>query len=428
MAKMRRKKPELKVVFDTSVIHTKVSYYILNSVVRNLIVLNSKHSDLIIKWYLPHIVVDERRYQMQCAAFKLLPYIEKLEKLLGHNLNINEKILIDRINNAIKQQLGELDISNLEVDTTKIDLEEIIKLSVFRQPPFEQGDKEKGFRDTIVAETFLQLVNESPITPSVCRLAIVANDNIMKEYLKSCTKEKKNVRILSNVSELEGLINTLVSKVTEKFIEEIKEKVKNYFFEEENKEGLFYKENIEDKIKESYSKELTSIPKEDLQRENGTWKIAKPVFVKKRRQRTFWVTTVAIEVKLFRYELPVTQDLSASNLLLGGGQVSPGTYLNLTGTPYVGGDSLSMPPAPGSSNTFKLGGWEVPKVPNIDSLDITSYGGGDPNLSTKKNKINVSTGHSIFEINWSVNVTPTQKLTNPRIEEIKFVKNKWGDN
>ena len=96
MAKSKRAKPELKVVFETSALFTKVAYELLSSGVMKLIELNSQHSDLSIKWYLPNIVVDERRYQMEYEAFSLFPYVAKLERLLGHNLNITKDILKTR--------------------------------------------------------------------------------------------------------------------------------------------------------------------------------------------------------------------------------------------------------------------------------------------------------------------------------------------
>jgi len=94
MSKKKKSKPKLFVVFDTSVLFTQVAYNLVRSEVRQLIEMNSQHSDLSIKWYLPSIVIDERRYQMQNKAFELLPSIEKLEKLLGHNLNITKDILV----------------------------------------------------------------------------------------------------------------------------------------------------------------------------------------------------------------------------------------------------------------------------------------------------------------------------------------------
>jgi hypothetical protein len=36
-------------------------------------------------------------------------------------------------------------------------------------------------------------------------------------------------------------------------------------------------------------------------------------------------------------------------------------------------------------------------------------------------------GQSKFEIHWSVNITPTKKLTVPRIDKISFVSTTWDE-
>ena len=45
MAKSKRAKPELKVVFETSVLFTKVAYELLRSEVKELIESNSQHPE-----------------------------------------------------------------------------------------------------------------------------------------------------------------------------------------------------------------------------------------------------------------------------------------------------------------------------------------------------------------------------------------------
>lgn len=383
MAKSKRAKPELKVVFETSALFTKVAYELLSSEVRKLIESNSQHPDLSTKWYLPGVVVDERRYQMQRKAFELLPSVSKLERLLNHNLNITEDILKSQVNDAIEKQLSELSISTLDIDTSQVDWNSLINRAVFRLSPFEPGDKEKGFRDSLIAETFLQLVNQSPTTPSICRLAIVTNDGLLSEYVKSSTEKAKNIRILSAVGELESLINTLVSKVTEKFIADIQGRIQTYFFDVENKTGLFFKENITDKIKELYDKELDSVPKEDLQRENGTWFISEPVFLKKERQRTFWMNFISVEAKLFKYELPTI-------------------------------------PTPSPSDATWVSSFMTPLKPKLSIAATTS-----PSILGDVIKTNFANGKTIFKIHWSVNITQRKKFTHPRIEEIKFIDTIW---
>ena len=104
MAKGKKKKPALKllVVFDTNILYTQVASDLVRVEVRKLIKENSSHSDISIKWFLPSVVIDERKYQMQKKAFELLPSLQKIEKLIGHQLNITEEILIQRIDEVLE--------------------------------------------------------------------------------------------------------------------------------------------------------------------------------------------------------------------------------------------------------------------------------------------------------------------------------------
>jgi len=382
MSQRKKTQPELKVVFDTSVLFTQVASDLVKSEVGDIIAKNAHHDDLTIQWYLPEVVLDERRYQMESKAFEFLPSIGKLEKLLGHNLNITEDILVHRVDEAIKRQLAELGISSLPIDTSVIDWHALIKRSVNRHPPFEPGEKEKGFRDSIIAESFRQLVKQSPTTPSICRLVMITDDNLLAEYILDITKDSNNVKVLSTINELESLINTLVSEVTEEFVTGLSEQVKKYFFDKGNEESLYYKENIRDKTGEQYGEELKAAPKKGLLRENGTWRISEPVFIKKERQRLCWITPIRVEAKLYKYEIP--ESFSGS----------------LLGRSYALNSEVEQRGA-------------LPTLANIGAQPLK--------------KVEIGSGKSNFEIHWSVNITPLKKLTAPRIEKIRFVSTTWEE-
>lgn len=160
-----KKKPELKVVFDTNVLWTGSASDLLKQEVSELIEANSQHSDLAISWYLPEIVRHERQFQMLTQSLELLPSIQKLERLLGHNLNINEGIIKQRVNEAIESQITKLGINVIRLDTARVEWRDLILNAAYRRPPFSQGPKEKGFRDALVVEAFLQLVSDSQSRP-----------------------------------------------------------------------------------------------------------------------------------------------------------------------------------------------------------------------------------------------------------------------
>ena len=167
MTRKRKTRPELKVLFDTSVLFTPIAYDLMKPGVRRLIEENSSHPDLALSWYLPRVVVGERQYQMQQGALKLLPNLEKLERLLGHRLNITSDILATRVEAAINDQIEEMSITVLDLDTNAVEWPTVITRAVRRDPPFDAGDTEKGFRDCLIAQTFFQLVRDSPTTPPV---------------------------------------------------------------------------------------------------------------------------------------------------------------------------------------------------------------------------------------------------------------------
>jgi len=382
--KKKSASPEMIIVFDTSFLYTKSEHYFFKKEVSELISANNGHKDIDIKWYVPEVVKHERQYQMTQKAIELLPAIQRLEKLLGHNLNITEDIVITRVKEAINKQFDVLKIHTGNLDVEKVEWEKIIFNSVFRQPPFEAGDKEKGFRDSLVAEAFLQLVAKSPKTAKSCRLVLLTEDKLMTEAVSEKIKGATNVRVLPSIEELKGLINTLVSEADETFINSIQEKCKQYFFQKENKETLYYKEEVRKLINDSFGEQLKEKPKGCETRDNGTWYIGGPQFIKKEGQRIFWATRITVEAKAYNNLKEQTQELGKE----------PVRRLSELG--------LGMAPPSQRRGLLSLLG------------------------ASEQEKILVTEGSTIFEVDWSISVTTTTKsLSKQKIENIKFVETVW---
>ena len=379
MTRKRKTRPKLKVLFDTSILFTRIASDLMRPEVRQLIEENSSHRDLAVSWYLPRVVVDERQYQMQQRALKLLPNLEKLERLLDHKLNITPDILATRVEAAINDQIEKMSITVLDLDTNAVDWPDVITRAVRRDPPFEAGDTEKGFRDCLIAQTFFQLVRDSPTTPGHCRLAVVTSDERLAEYVREETNEAKNVRVLGSVDDLESLINTLVAEVTEEFVSALKSRVQTFFFEEETESGLYYKEGLEDRLTEEFGHELEEVLNEGEHRENGAWWIDAPVFNRKKRQRTYWITTITVDAKLFTYQHPTVPTSSMPLRLADFGQVAPGID------------------------------WKELLVGSLQSPE----------------KQEIRTGRTKFQVNWSVNITQSDRLTSPLIGKLELIGTEW---
>lgn len=169
--------------------------------------------------------------------------------------------------------------------------------------PFSRGDKEKGFRDALIAEAFAQLVAESPVTPKVCRVALVTGDVLLSEAVTSRTQDRSNVRLLGSIEELEGLIDTLVSEVSEEFIADLKEKAGKYFYQADEPESIYTKEKVWEQIRERFAAQLQALPEGAAGRDYyGNARLGPVRFSKKESQRVFWITRLSVELNAYRYE------------------------------------------------------------------------------------------------------------------------------
>jgi hypothetical protein len=262
MAKKRVKIPrlELDVVFDTNVLYTGSASDFLRKEVADLIEQNRSLSDPSIRWLIPETVRHEREYQMLYAASQLLPPIERFERLLGHNLAITPEILPQLVRDAVDKHVAQYGLVIRPLDHSAVDWPRLTRDAVLRQPPFKPGDSEKGFRDALILETFAQVVEAAPSTPSRARVALVSGDQLLREACRTRCMHASNVHLLESVDALKGLINTLGSSVDEAFIEAIKDRADQLFFISEDQSTLYYKAGIYDKLQAALSGQKVSLP------------------------------------------------------------------------------------------------------------------------------------------------------------------------
>jgi hypothetical protein len=121
---------------------------------------------------------------MQAEALKLRSAINKIERLLNHNLALTDPMLLDHVRTKIDEKERELGLQEIALNHSLVDWRVLIHAAAYRIPPFQAGDKEKGFRDALVAESFLQLLTDSPKTPNLCRVVLVTSDELLSQAVK----------------------------------------------------------------------------------------------------------------------------------------------------------------------------------------------------------------------------------------------------
>ena len=393
---VKKKKLKLKVIFDTNVVYTGSASDLLRKEIVELINNHKSLSDIEIEWYIPETVIKERVFQMNKKGNELLPGIQKLEKLLGHNLNITKEIIEGKVLDVVNKQLAVLGIEIIKLDIAAIDWSSIINNSLNRQIPFEDNEKEKGFRDALILECFKQVIAGSPKTKSICRIAFITNDTILNRAAGEIADTASNVNIFSNASEFISLINIIDSKITEDLINMIINDSEKLFFIKEDSSTMYYTQAINKQITEKFPKELMRIQGDGLHRETGTWCIGKPGFEKKNRQQVLWKTMISVDFTDYRItysEIPSMDDYYSID--------RPNSNLGML-----------MP-----SSSAVSGGTR-----NNETYSMMGMGIGTPKrerLSPVKEKF--SEGKIKFEVTWSVTLTAGNKLKNPKVEALRYV-------
>jgi hypothetical protein len=412
---------QLRVVFDTNALYVMPnSLGCTSDLVRQEIadlIAEAKHPDLDLVWYLPEIVRNERQYQMQVEVLKLRFAILKIERLLGHNLALTDQVLLEHVATKINETERHLGLQEIKLDTNRVDWTVLINSASYRLPPFRSGETEKGFRDAIVAETFLQLVNDSPKTPKYCRIVLVTGDELLSAAVRARISSLPNVSVVPNIQELRGLINALVSNVDEEYIAMVKPRASRMFFiTNAEKDTLYFTETIKDKLTENFAAELASYPQGTTFRSNGQWIINDPNFAKKEGNRIFWTSRIEILVEAGNY---MTTDQGQISYPL-----SPsGSYLGSPVQTIKGITPTMIGPFP--TSYFKTP--EMPIglqiTPNI--FESAPYKLSASLVTSSSKRVPTHKGKDVYEISWSTAVTQKGVLKKPIIEDIRHVEVNW---
>jgi hypothetical protein len=348
---------------------------------------------------------------MQKRALELLPPIAKVERLLGHNLAINEQILVDSVEKVVSQRLEELGLLSLALDDNKVDWHRLALDAAYRRPPFKDGETEKGFRDRIIVESFLQLVDDSPKTPNICRIVLVSGDGLVAQTVKARIAGSTNCAVLTTLEELKGLINTLVSQVDEAFLALLKPKADKLFFIPKDESTLYYKEHIREKLREKFATELAAPPPGATSRTNGTWGISAPNFVKKTGRRIQWTSRIAVEAEASK-TVSHSPAIESSSL-----QIAP----TVNRLKYYTGIS-DLLASQGPPEVLTIGRpIQLSTLANTEGLNLeNSLMAIGPSSSVTTHK-----GVDVYEVLWSTDVTTSRELRRPSIDEIRHGEPTW---
>jgi hypothetical protein len=390
---------ELRVVFDTNALHTQMPGDLVNNATREIIVQNSNYPDLQVKWYLPSVVRLERHYQMRGKAEQWLVNFQKMDSILGYGISLKPEQIPAKIDAAIEQQMRNLKLAVLPLDAKRVDWERVMHDSALRHPPFQVGETEKGFRDAMIVEAFLQLVEDSPRNASSCRIALISGDELVGLAVEARIQHVANAEVLSSLEELRNLINTLVSTVDEATVRDLREKARKLFFIPKDETTVWARKKLLEQIREKFGEELAATPEGATGRDLGQVSISPPRFVKKEGQRVHWITAVKWQSTAYKFDMK----FDTTNSGLAGLGIAASVPI------YKMSDMFSTQP--------------VRMISPVPTYISTSSGGGLMGFNTEK--VVVKKGLTEIDVAWSATLDTKMKLKGAKIDSIEMVGTSW---
>ena len=394
------------VVFDTNVLYTGTADYFVKQEVAQLISGQADLPDLKIRWYVPEIVRHERHYQMVQEATKFLPTVQKLERLLGNPLNIGLDLLNLRVREAIDRAVIDLGLVIPSLDHAAVDWAGLIQRAVYRRPPFQAGDDEKGFRDAVILETFIQLVAAGPTSRTTRRVVLVSNDGLLHAAATDRCAQHLHVHVYRTVDELKGLINTLGSSVDEAFLNTVRASAGQLFYAEDDRKTVYYKADIGARLNQVLMAGLP-LPTGADQFVTESWTYMHPRFVEKKSQRFSWITRFQASVKATK----LVGNNWNRNFVFEPIDTNFGNIIS-SGVPSSFDAQMSRVVAP------------TPSTPpgKIWSMNIPPGG----LLGGFQKSEPVAKGTATVDVAWTVSMTTAGNLTRPEVDGVAFVDVVWA--
>lgn len=405
---------ELRVVLDTNAVFTKTPTHLLSHDVANLIQSTVGQQGPALKWFLPETVYGERRFQMLARGDSLLAHLRTAQDILGRSLSVTKEDMEKAIEELLKAQVETFQLTVAPIDLTKVNWAALVDAAHRRIPPFEKNN-EKGFRDALILECFIQVIDNSPTNSNLCRLALVTKDELLGLAATQRTDGVLNARVLNSLEDLKGYITTLEKEVPEALVDTLKPIAATFFYVEDDSSCLYSQANVKKRIKEDHAEKLAEVPYGARSRENVGWRVDPPRFVDSNQRTLTWASRVIVEAIATKLPNQWPSNLYSSDYTLN----QPSTLYST---------AFTVPPAQLFSSDYTVRYYKS-LLPSSGSTQIpgaTKMFSDTPDESAFRHAVlGTFPGRSIFEVTWSATVTDDSSLTDAKVISIQFIETVW---
>jgi len=383
------KSKKLVVVFDTNSIFTESGFYILNDEVKRLIQETRENTSLQVTWLLPSVVLQERIFRLQQKASSLLDRVSSISDLIDHDLDVTEEVLLEALDRRVQQTLKNFELEIREPNWADIDLKQMVADSTDRLPPFNPGNSEKGFRDAVVLETYMQILEEPRFADH--HAVLLTADELLRKAVIKRAKAYDNQYPPGSIEDIRGTIATISEELELELVKRISSIATALFFTLGDPNSIFTRFGIPARIQNEYESTFLSLPPGADLRNTYTPSINPSRFVQKEEARFHWSNQIVFPSVAYR----ITYSIGPTS------------------------SSLGLPPS-GSYSTDLFS-----DEPGLSSSS-TGYSSSSGFMLPNPSYTPISNGRTLFDVVWTAVYSEVDGFTDPQVEELIFRGTEWS--
>ncbi|GEM_PF-2705589 len=302
---MSDRKINYNVIIESSVLYGKPVRKELTDLINNF----KGVKNLEIKFYVPETVLDEAKRHLledfQEAKLKYDTGAKEVEAVLKGIKLVDVDQSKNQIFGLVEKSFEENNLEIIKTPYEQINWADLVNRAVYKKPPFNpEKDKEKGFRDAVIAETIL--INLPKISKD-SNIVILVRDGLLSDFIASSTQKYNNLKIYPSILDFESAIKLHLLKDDDKLIDAISQEADTTFYTPLGQDSLFYKENLPQKILAKFPSLFANPEIEENKYYGFGWvtneknwipstepeyRVSKPVFIKNEGNDYYWSSTV----------------------------------------------------------------------------------------------------------------------------------------
>lgn len=155
---MHKDPGNLWIVLDTNAIYLETDGDEVITPALARVINDPLHQGLNIVWAVPEMVRMEREYQLWGNAKHAVSAAQKVPKIFAGALSIDQDKVQAQISGVVGEAFRQTGLQVIECAYDDVNWRQLVHAAGYRRAPFDPDPKkEKGFKDAIIAETFIQL-------------------------------------------------------------------------------------------------------------------------------------------------------------------------------------------------------------------------------------------------------------------------------